>query len=74
MVKNKMSRAQTLELHSDAKWNIQLTPTQLDEFNNLSYGIGSYINDNRLKVGELPLYHTSDVIPTLADLEFVRTI
>lgn len=72
--RNKLSRANILELHDTCKFGIPLTPDQQKEFQDLADGLYSDINDNRKKAGELPLYETQEIIPTLADLEFVREL
>jgi len=72
--KLKLSNSQLLELQAKSKWDIPLTPIQKNEFNDLADGLYRDINNNRMNNGKRELYETADVVPTIADLEFVREL
>lgn len=71
---NNLSRAKVLDLHNQSKFEIALTQDQKNEFWDISEGYHTEINDNRKKNGEFPIYETDEVVPMLADLEFVRSL
>lgn len=74
MKKLKISRAKMLELKETSKFQISLDNNQKEEFYDLSVGLGPDIDENRRLHGELSLYETLEVKPTLADLLFVREL
>ena len=74
MGRSRISQTEMAELYQTAKWDIPLNDEQKIEFEDLADSLYQWINDNRMKMGQPQLFETRDVVPTLADLEYIRQL